>query len=355
MEKNLFTSSSKKLAYGFLIAVLLILAFEFANQYFDNYFYSINVKGIETPFEGLRLKVKNEVAQSAESNFDVLILGDSHGQVSIIPRIIEEKTGLSCFNFSTFGLQGTMGSYWLFKNYLKTHPVKPKYVIFGYSMFLSSLYRSELLPENALTNFSNLKRGNVLAYIEEYGLVQGIKFILPSLKHQGRFKELIKNPFSFKMPDKSQLNNFIKQVYLEKGYYPEMVEKSFSPESRESGYKQFFSYIDVNNFVISPFVLKYLKKNLDLAESNNIKIIYYVQAVPPYLYDAINKYDYLKQYDDFIDSLKKDYPDIIVIKPQNMLNKNDMYLDTYHLNGKGAPVLSDFLAQRINELQQNHN
>ena len=350
VEKNSSTSSFKKLPGGFLIALMFIVVFEFANDYFDNYFYSPREEGVGQPFEGLRIKIKNEISQSRENNFDILILGDSHSHVSIKPKIIEEKTGRSCFNFSTFGWQGTIGSYWFFKNYLDSHVLRPKYLIVAYS-FLTA-YPEEFTRDMQIINLYDLRKGNILAYMEEFGFIPGIKFIFPSLKHQGRFKEFIKSPFSFKMPTKKQLDDFIMQVYLDKGHYPLRVEKVFSPEAKESGYKKFFEYANLDNFKISPFALKYLRRSLDLAKKYNIKIIYEVQPLPPYLYNKISRYNYLKQYNDFIDSLKKDYPDIIVINPQNILDSDDMYMDRDHLNGKGAPILSEFLAQKINELNR---
>lgn len=131
--------NSKRFPYGFLIALLFVLAFEFANAFFDNYFYSPNAEWPVTPFEGLRLKLKNELALSKEKAFDIIILGDSHGHISIIPKIIEEQTRLTCFNFSLFGAQGTLAPYWMFRNYLKSHDTKPKYVIVEFSPFLEQI------------------------------------------------------------------------------------------------------------------------------------------------------------------------------------------------------------------------
>ncbi|MBI5049311.1 MAG: DUF1574 family protein [Nitrospirae bacterium] len=345
--------SFKKLPGGVLIAFLFISIFEFANAYFDAYFYSPHVQGIATPFEGLRMKIKNELSQSRENKFDIIILGDSHSHVSIIPRIIEEKTGRSCFNFSTFGRQGVMGSYWMFRNYIEAHDIKPKYIIVGFSPFYTyPITKSFWDSSNILTDLSDIRKGNVRAFIEEFGVVQGIKFLLPSLKHQGRFKEFIRNPFSFEMPDRVQLNKFTEQFYLDKGYYPERINESYPKESRESGYDKFFQYTDLNKFVISEFSYKYLRKMLDLAKEHKIKVIYHIPPIAPYLYSVVKNYSYMDRYNEFVDSLKKDYPDLIAVNSQHLFNENDMFLDIYHLNGKGAPILSGFLAQRINELQR---
>ena len=343
--------NSKKFPYGFLIALLLILVFEFANACFDNYFYSPAAEWPFTPFEGLRLKLKNDLALSKEKAFDIIILGDSHGHISIIPKTIEEKTLLTCFNFSLFGAQGTLAPYWMFRNYLKSHDTKPKYVIVEFSPFLEQIYPPEEISANALTRFYDFKKGNIKAFIEEYGVVKGIKFMLPSLKHQERLKDFIKNPLAVEIPSKTQLADFSNQFYFDKGYYPKEANKSYPPKSKESGYEAFFRF-NIDKFSMSPFMQKYLRGILDLAKENQIKIIYYIPPHPPYLYDIPKVSGYIRQHDDFINSLKKEYPDFFIINPRDMFKQNDLFLDIYHLNGKGAPLLSEFLAGKINELNR---
>jgi len=344
--------NSKKFPSAFVIAILFIFIFEFANAYFDNYFYSPQYEGgIGMPFEGLRLKLKNEISQSKEFSFDILILGDSHSHVCMMPRIIEDKTGLSCFNFATFGAQSVMASYWILDNYLKTHPEKPKYLIIGFDPFYIYPMKRPFMETTALTGLADLKKGNVIKFIDEFGISKGVKFILPSLKHQGRFRKFFKNPFAFEIPSKEQLQNFIQQFYRDRGYYPERVNESFPRDHELNGFRHLLKYTDLNKFEVSPFTEKYFRKLLKLAVENKIRIIYHIQPMPPYLSEVVNKYPYLIQFNNFLNSLKKEYPDFHVVSTQDILNKNEMYLDAYHLNGKGTPIQSEFLAQKINELE----
>ncbi|MBI5056266.1 MAG: DUF1574 family protein [Nitrospirae bacterium] len=344
--------NSKKYPTAFVIAILFIFIFECANAYFDNYFYSPQYEGgIGTPFEGLRLKLKNEISQSKEFNFDVLIIGDSHSHVCFKPTIIESKTGLSCFNFATFGAQSVMASFWILDNYLKTHTKKPKYLIIGFDPFYIFSLKKHYMEITSLTALADFKTGNVGKFIDEFGISKGIKFILPSLKHQGRFRKFIKNPLAFEIPSKTQLQDFIAQVYRDKGYYPERADESFPPDAELNGFRHLLTYTDLNKFSVSPFSEKYFRKILELAAGNKIKIIYHMQPMPPYLSEVVNKYPYYGQYINFVDSLKKEYPDFYVVNTQDILNESAMYLDAYHLNGKGTFIQSEFLAQKINELE----
>ncbi len=343
--------SFNKLPLGFLLTLSLVLSFEFFNSSLDNYFYSPSVEGIATPFEGLRLKIKNDVSRSGEDDFDVVIVGDSNSHVSIIPGVIEEETGLSSFNFSTYGAQGTIGSYWLFRNLINAGHEPPDYLVVGFSPFLTDVYPNEF-PDNALTNLFDLRKGNIAVFFEEFGVAKGIKFLFPSLKHQGRFKEFLKSPLSFEIPDKAQLSGFIEQVHMDKGHYPERADESYPKESKMSGYEKFFDYVDLDHFYMAPFYSKYFRKMLDLAEANDVTIILYVPVIASYLYSEIEGADSLKQYDEFIDKLKKEYKDLYIVKAQNAVNEDDMYMDIYHLNAKGGAVLSSYLSDAINDIEK---
>jgi len=232
----------------------------------------------------------------------------------------------------------------------------PKYIVLGFvPSHAYSDMNKEYMNEMALTSLPDLKKGNITNFINEFGVAQGIKFILPSVKHQGRFRQFIKNPFAFSVPGKEQIHGVIGQVYRDKGYYPERVNEAYPPESELNGYRKFFIYTDLNQFKINPFPEKYLKQILRLAARNGIKIIYHMQPIPPYLAEKVKNYPYYRQYADFVDSLKIDYPDFHIVSDQDILNKNELYLDVYHLNGKGTPIQSEFLAQKINELELNNN
>jgi len=349
VERNSSTSNFKKLPKGFLLSLIFIFIFELLNSYFDNYFYDLE------NHSGLTIKIKNDIAQNKDINFDILILGDSHTHFGIKPQIVEDITGLSCFNFSLFSPQGIFGSYAVFKNYVKSHPIKPKYVIIGHVPFTMYPMDKSVLNKSGIFGLVDLKKGNLKTFFKEFGIAQGIKFLIPSLKHQEHFKNLFKNPLFLNISKNTLINDIVKEIYLNKGFHLKKKQIFVSEETKMREYKIFFENNDLNNFKISPFSYKYLIKILELAQKNKITPIYYVPALPPYVYERLEKYIYMKQHDDFINSLKRDYPDLIILKSQQVLNEDDMYLDMYHLSEKGVMALSNFIAQEINVLNKNLN
>lgn len=305
---------------------------------------------------GLQFKIKNEIALSEKNNFDLLILGDSHSLNGFIPRVIEENTGLRSFNFALSGNQKIIGYYLIFKNYLKAHSTKPKYVVIGFVPFTTYPVTESNYSKDAINHLASLRKGNIWEFIEAFGIVQGFKFILPSLKHQARFKDFINDPFSFHFLNKVQISEVVKQVYDGKGYSPHPGEKRiYNSERVNERFMNEYNWSlikdDVKDFTMSPFSYKYLKAILDLAKENNITPIYYVPAFPQVLYDEFQKYVYFKELDEFLDSLKKEYPELIVFYAQNILNENNMYKDIYHLTSEGAVVLSEALSNKVNEIE----
>jgi len=343
--KNSSIFNSKKLPKGFLIALVLILVFEISTAAFDNYFYLAKGRNPNLWFTGLRLKVKNSYSQDPDTSHEILVLGDCYNITGVIPQIIEKNTGLSCYNFSTYAEQSTFASYLLFNNYLKKSTKKPNYLIIGFLPF-TLLRTKKYIMTHSMPMLFDFKEGNVHAFIKEFGIAQGLKLIVPSLKRQGIFKQFFKNPLKVlrEIPNKKQLDNFIKQISVDKGHHVWCVKCVYRDNFKEEN--------SAPNFEISNFNQKYLTKILELSRENNIKVIYLHPSKPPNVYTIYVKRGIVEGYEDFLNYLKITYKDIIDINPQDILNNNNMYVNELHLNGKGAEILSNFLSHIINDVNK---
>jgi len=329
--KNSFTLNFKRLPTGCLLALLFIALFEIFNVIFDDYFYY-------TPFDGFRIKIKNELSQSYGNSFDILAVGDCYGIVGIMPAVMESETGLTCFNFSTHRHQTILASYCLLKNYLERCLKKPTYII------VSFLYLTMRDQESTLRQafFYDYLKGNLGTIIKEFGIESCVKFLIPSLKHQGVLAAHTQN-FSFLDFQRKELDEFRKRViYFDKGYYPRNSERVFKGNNVKP---------ILPDFSVSPFFKKYLDKIFDLAQRNHISLIYLVPTVPFVGEKQNKKYTDIKGYNDYIRWLKKKYADLIILSPQDMLYQKDLYRDAVHLNERGARILSLYLSQKINKLK----
>lgn len=343
MRKNLFIFNSKYLPAGLLFCVLLVLSFELFNAIFDDHFYSARIRhtvaASKVGFEALRMKVKNEFSQTSGNRFDVLVMGDCYNIVGVIPRIIETETELSTFNFSTHLAQTVLASYVMLENYLRENATKPKFLILGFLPIT-------LGSSTELGYLYEFKDGNMAVLKKEFGLRQAIRFSIPSLKHQSFWKEFVNNPLSVRLSTKAEIDDFIETVYLDSGYYAWRANAVYRGSMKETD-------APLYEFKVSDFSFRYLMRILDLAEVNNIKVIYIFPTHPPDVYQAHLQQGLVNLYEDFLESLIKKYPGMTLVKPQHVLNDKSMYINWSHLNSKGAAELSNFLAFKLNEMIHN--
>ena len=91
-----------------------------------------------------------EVFYDLEDNIvDVLFLGSSHVYCSIIPAILWEDYGMASFNMAISG-QDLAGSYYNFKEALKTQDLKVVCVDLSMDTILTVIFTEILCPENFL-------------------------------------------------------------------------------------------------------------------------------------------------------------------------------------------------------------
>jgi len=314
-----------------LVALFLALVFEAGNAVLDDRFYS-------PPFEGLRMKIKNRVALIGNDSFDVIVLGDSYCISGIMPAVIEKETGRSCFNFSTHGRQTILASYGMMRNYLRRCSRKPEYLVIGFLPQVCDDTRQKIEKEH-LPYMYDLKEGNMTLLFAEFGWAQGIKFLIPSFKHQAFFKRLLARPFSTQLAARGEIEEFKRGVAADGGYYAWRPPKRRRnvPGADKTPYR----------FSASPFFREYLYAILDLAASDGIRVIYVMPTKRPDWYKIREKQGVVKEYREFAEEIKSKYPGITVLDPQAELDRKDFYVNRDHLNGKGARVLSGLLAERI--------
>lgn len=335
VEKSSYISNSKRLPRHFLAALAMIFLFESTNVYFDNYFYMY-------PFEGLRMKIKNEVSQSRGSHFDILVFGDCYNLTGVMPRTIEKETGLVCYNFSTHFIQTIFPSYCMLKNYLVAPSRRPRYIIIGF-LATSLAVTKENIKKESLPHLYEFVKGNEAMFLKEFGIGQALNLLTPSLKHQYFFNDFLKNLMSFsRVRGKREIDDFIKSVYNDGGYYAWRSNDAYREAISDDK--------NPTDFSVSPFFTKYFNKFLELAKKNNITVIYLMPSTTLDWQERDRRYGVPAKYEIFLNSLKKDYPDLIILKPQHLLNEKALYVDQRHLNGRGALDLSEFIARKINEL-----
>lgn len=335
VEKNLSIFSSKKIPAGCLLGFIFISAIGAFLVYFDDYIYM-------SPYLGLRMKMKNEISQKSGNTYDILALGDCYNLVGIDPNMIYEETGLTGFNFATHAMETIIAAYCMFDNYIKFNEKKPEILILGF-IPRNCAVTLETIKKVNIIHLYNFGKGNLDVYLKEFGWKHTVKFLIPTLKHQWIVENLILNPFSTRKPNLKKVDAFIKTVYADKGRHPWYVDDVYDKEITDLG--------EYNFSTVSPFFDRYLRRILDIAGEQGIQVIYNIPTVTPDRNRLYERYGNMKKYVTYYESLQKEYPKMVIVYPQNLLNEKTMYIDNFHLNGKGSKILNAFLSKKINELK----
>lgn len=344
MLKNSYTSSFKKLPWAFLTALLAISLIEslnvfiYRNLYIAEPAYSDKA---DDRFEGVDTTVKNKISQLKSNDFDVLVFGDSFGNLGIFSQAIQKMTGLTCFNFSTNGRNSTFNSYCMFSNYLKSAAKKPKYVILAFLPHTLNISQPE---PGYMYDFIS---GNFKFFVEEFGLFKSLKFLIPSLYDQPFFKSILHSPgrIFYIRTDKQRLYRIAKERCIKYNGSTEAPDESY--RMRKKSEEGIIEY----TFCASAFSKKYLTGLIDSARLNNIKVLYIVAPFSPRVSAILDARRQVKRYGEFIASLKTSFPGLIVIDPKNALDDMSLYIDAFHLNKKGASALDGLIAQKLKELE----
>lgn len=354
MEKNSFTSNFKNIPAAFCIFLLLAVCFETVNAAFDDYFYAPEV-GTTAGFDSLRMKIKNEIAQLRENQFDVVILGDCYSIHGIRPDVIQKDAGLSAFNFATHHRHSLLASYALLRHYLNSASRSPHYVIIGFHplTFASGrLIPAEISPVyrlGAAIELPNLvdagylydfRDGNIDLIAKEFGIPAAIKFLLPSLKHQYFFQKAAKT-FSLSFLQPSQVREFRAYVRQEGGFYRIPAYSTYSGSAVGSAHRL------LPHFSVSDYSEHYLRKILDLTRQHHIPVLFVTASIPPDWYALWNESGFIGEYRLFTEALERQYANLRVIDPQPGVDQKIMYQDEIHLNQAGADALSRALALEL--------
>ncbi|MCR4338106.1 MAG: DUF1574 domain-containing protein, partial [Candidatus Omnitrophica bacterium] len=285
--------------------------------------------------DGFRIKIKNEFANTTQEAFDVIILGDSYFVSGVIPQLIEEKAHLRAFNFATYSAHGIFGSYCLFKNYLENSSHVPKYLVLAFQVETISL--SKIAPEYMY----DLKLNNAMQLMEEFGWAEGVKFQVPSLKHQYFYREVLQN---FKIPsflNSKEIESFIHGVIADRGRYAPHENEMLAESAREEDVN--FKY----RFRVSPSSKSNLDKILNLARKNHIQIFYVVPTLSQDWYSLYSKLGVIEGYERFLSSLQKEFPEIHLLRFQDQIQDIALYSDRLHLNRNGAYDLTSLIASKL--------
>ena len=248
-----------------------------------------------------------------ENSINVLILGSSHSYSAVNPYLIEEKTGLTAYDFCT-QQQPIWITYYYFKEALKTQ--KPQYVILDIHMLLigNSDYAEDSVNRDAIDKMkmSKNKIDAIKTSVEKREDRESYYFNI--IKYHTRYKEL----------NSSDIEVVFKGKTIDNKGYKNLPESHY-----------IFPGVDVNTtdtMDIYDKNLEFFYKIVDLAKEKNIELI--VIKTPAYYEgDMIKKLNSVTKIAEEKNIFFLNY--IERINTLNLDYNSDFY-DGGHLNENGS-------------------
>ena len=253
-----------------------------------------------------------------EASEDILILGSSYAIRSLVPSILSDTLGLSCFNAGQAG-NGIICAYARLNIFMKRH--KPKIVIYA----LAPQY-DYLSGEEAVKYLSVLK---------PYYSDSTVSRLFESFGEGGEAIKLKSNFFIYN------------------SIFPDVIKGVLeSPGDKFNGYKPLFGEYkpkkqieETRDDVIDNQKLLCLEDLIKLCKKEQITLL--LVNTPIYKEKIVNLALYMPEKEL---SEKYGIPVIDDIRHPSIYNRSELFYDSQHLNDKGAKLYSSLLSSHIKRL-----
>lgn len=233
---------------------------------------------------------------------DVIILGSSRALHHYVPSIIEDSTGLSCYNCACDN-QGIINMYGRYKMIAKRK--KPKYVI---CEILPSLDIFKDVDDiKYLNSFKPFRDNLELAeIIKDYSPIEYFKTNSYIYRYNTSILQILKNYTQHG------------RLYEGKGFSPNNGKMNYTPEP----HKEVIGEIDT-------FKVKYIHKLIEATKKDGVNLLF--TSSPRYGADDDRSFALLK------DICKKNQIPFITFYTDSSFNRNkEFFKDRSHLNKTGA-------------------
>lgn len=281
---------------------------------------------------------------------EIVVIGDSRAKAGFVPKIIDPN---SIYNLSIGGATPISGYYTLKKMLEKQKT--PKTIILSYAPF--HLIFDDTYPRPISEDFftfkeiselySEINKSDTMFWDIEKLNYSKSNFInlsqayLIKIKFPTFFSAEIKNSKFLRGSDNRRVKN---KVVNNMG--------TFTYGNREycDDYNQETKYIEFNE---NKLISKYLKNILNLADTNNIQVIYITAPINK-ASDNIIKQKFREDYSSYFSSLKKEFPKVIFYSELRSFG-NQYFGDASHLNNNGRIKFSNQVKTILLDEVRTHN
>jgi hypothetical protein len=343
VEKSSSTFSFRRVPRGFLLLLILILAFEVCVLLLPDYVLST------PPYSTAFMRWKGSVVDD-KNEFDLLLLGDCMGWAGFRPVVFEELSGLNVFNMAVDVEQTYLMTYVLLSRYLKNCRTPPKLVLFqvsAHSLLAQELSMNRKRLRSAVLPYFRVDSDfldELLPSVQRDYAHYRVLTIVPSLKKQFFFYNRPPWYVTAWSSSRAKYDHFMDYHLSEKGFFNEDLDPLKKPVSLVTSIPK-----EMQSFRVCEGNLKYFHKIMDLLENHNTAVVVCSSPIredEAVLWDACDLENRLNELIKVNIHMHKN-----VLGYWNMwrsVTNIECYADHFHLNLSGANLYTEQLAARAN-------
>ncbi|MCI8375708.1 MAG: hypothetical protein HFI29_09785 [Lachnospiraceae bacterium] len=286
-----------------------------------------------------------------EGAIDTLFLGSSHCFRAYDPNLFTELTGKTAFNLGSSS-QNYDTSYYLLREAVRTHEIKTVYLDMHYKFLFVDKTDRDLVQANIISDYMKPSFNKLEFLTQTAELRQLTNRIFPfrrdwkKLGDPSYIKEVLKNKQTRAYRD-------FEPVVLEQERY---AGKGFVYSEEEldaeaiTWWENFGKVEEDMNSTVT-YTLSYLERIVKLCREENIRLILVTAPSFDEYLEAIGPYDPAHAYiKELAAQYEVPYLDLNLCKEEYLSLAEDSFLDVDHLNGKGAGIVTELLAQMDSRL-----
>ncbi len=353
MEKNLSTFSFKGgVPWAAVIAAFVILCHELLLFPWLLPWISPYMGNRDLPMWQAKARWISEVEKAPE----VLFLGDSKLLGGLDASGFSRATGVSSYNLALGGMQAP-AQYFALKRMLDRGR-RPKIVFYSPSPYLLNSSLSGEFSERfvrwfvgpnefiaLLPDLVALGRNGLLP-VREYAL----RRFLPTFGYRFDLRKVFAAWLGFEESDNpAKYRDTIEELARNNGFrfWKELDsgEDYFKSHPIDAAYES--NPTSLRLFVFEPHTLNllYLRKLFELCKKNAIRIVIGIGPIPESLQRKRVEIGYQRKFVDFIEMLRREFPEARVIEPVPLVLEDRLFVDTSHLSAKGAERYTEFVVE----------
>lgn len=260
----------------------------------------------------------------------VQVMGDSVSRTGIWAGILEAE--LKAGEIENYSLQGSgpIFSYFLLRDQIEAGAA-PKYVVYAHSPHTYSGVRFPILVGTFATCAETIELMTAGAdpYEVLFGVLNRISY---TLRYRDQFDKATRGDFSFFTEPRDILIG-------EELYQHELAHVTRLDPTRDLPDRY------VEPFAVSDLNRDFLNRFIDLAETNDITILWVTMPLPPSVYDARRADGFMDAYYAFVDSIQSDY--VVMLQPEFTVLDYKYFRDHSHLNAEGGVEFTKQLAGKL--------